>query len=192
VDLTLAELLGKPSWHQNDAGRSVPESGFGWSTGCSSSISGEDSFYCEGLVVRHKAVPAELRRLERQGMGVRFLRPSEIVERVLPEHLRGPSMSLDCPSPIALDKLISDQLDGRVLLLPAGATPPVAEQQVQFQIRLTFHPDTPAPIGKGRVVQLLDACFGPGEAGKGAVVEVEDAPKLAEALRAAVSKPAGP
>ena len=140
-------------------------------------------FYAEGLVVRHKAVATELRRLERQGMGVRFLRPSELVDRVLPAHLRGPSLSLQCKNQGELDKLIAEQLERRVVLVPAGSQAPVAEQVVEFEVRLAYLEDSPATIGKGRVVQILEGCFGPGEAGRGAVIEVENAPKLIAALR---------
>jgi hypothetical protein len=94
-------------------------------------------------------------------------------------------MTLECKSAAALDKLIDDQLARRVVLMPTGSQPPATEQDVEFEIKLTFVNGSPGAVGQGRVIQILEGCFGPGDAGRGAVIEVSHAEKLAEALRAA-------
>ena len=147
-----------------------------------------DFFYVEGVVVRHKQVTPGLRVLEKQGMGIRFLTPAEVVDLVVPSGLQtDKSLTLDCASPEAARKMVAEQLSRGVLFVPVSDPPPVPAQVVDFAIRLPFRTGVPPIRGRGRVVQLLPRGYGEQGARAGAVVEVESAAVLCDALTKAAA-----
>ncbi len=140
-------------------------------------------FYAEGRVVRHKLTHQALRASDPQGLGIRFISPAEIVEGFSPTIRRASQRHLvQCTTPQALDSLLREQLGRGVIIVPTGASVPEAAETIDFHVSLDFSHDAPMHTGKGRVVQVLNAQTPDKRA---VVLEVQDAAKLIEILKAA-------
>ena len=75
-----------------------------------------------------------------------------------------------------------EQLGRGVIIVPTGDGVPDAAETIDFHVSLDFVDDAPVQTGKGRVVQVLNAQTPDKRA---AVLEVQDAPRLIAALKAA-------
>ncbi|MCB9709032.1 MAG: PilZ domain-containing protein [Myxococcales bacterium] len=146
-----------------------------WSTGF---------FYGEGMVVRHHKIHHELQRIEDQGMGIRFMPPAEVVERVVPRHLReGGHLVLDCTSKAQVAHFIDSQLRHGVLYVPIGDPSPSMHQQVRFDIVLVFRKTQDRLVGEGEVIQLLEPDGTKRRDRSGAVVQVVSPEMLINRLK---------
>jgi hypothetical protein len=156
----------------------------------------DQHLYFEGKVVRVKRVPETLRRLQQQGMGIKFLKPDELVPVLVPraKAISKPSverggrraLGVDCASPQDLVKLINEQLRQSICAVSCPGPPPSAGAVVEFEIRLGFLPEEPVQ-GTGRVAQVLE--LGLDEQGnprRSVVLEVNDSLKLSDSLEAAL------
>jgi hypothetical protein len=133
-----------------------------------------ESFFAEGLVVRLKEVPATLRRIERQGMGVRFLNPAEVVPIVVPKALRQMDfVCVHCATTEQAEQILAEQLSRSVLVVAVSDPPPAANTMIEFELELAFHPEKIVIEGQGRVLQVIPALQG--QEGKRAVIEVHNA-----------------
>jgi len=138
-------------------------------------------FYAEGRVVRHKLVAPTLRGMDPQGMGIRFISPHEIVEKIAPAAKKGPvPFSVSCLTPGSLEDLVREQLARGVLIVPTGDQAPAVPSVVDFHVTLEFLPAPQTVSAKGRVIQLLNPDK---EDIRAAVLEVAEAPALIAALR---------
>jgi hypothetical protein len=143
---------------------------------------GTAEFYAEGRVVRQKLVHPNLRSSEPQGMGVRFISPSEIIERAFPAPKKAPkAFAVGCSAKSSLDDLIRDQLSRGVIVVPVGVPSPEVQSAIEFEVTLDFLPEPQTLKGTGRVVQLLTPPAGSGSIG--AVVMVDNAAELVAALQ---------
>ena len=149
-------------------------------------FSDESGFFAEGRVARLYRVPPELRELEKQGMGVRFLETSELVRELVPaEHRKKDKIEVRCRTKEQLTDLLRDQLSGGVLMVEA---PREAGHQaiVEFEVRLEFLEAPQNFDGVGRVIQVLT-----GKTSKShhnVVLEVRDAAILLHKLAVAMSQ----
>lgn len=152
--------------------------------------------YFEGQVVRVKRVPETLRRLQQQGMGIKFLKPDDLIPLLVPraKGLQAPTverqsrlaLGIDCASPQDLVKLINEQLRQNICAVSCPGPPPAVGAVVEFEIRLDFLPEELVQ-GTGRVAQVLE--MGLDEQGnprRSVVLEVKDSPTLTDALEAAL------
>lgn len=145
-----------------------------WSTGL---------FYGEGLIVRHEKVHHELQRIEDQGMGVRFLTSAEVVELVVPRHLRSSGqLIVDCSSKAQAGRIVEEQLKHGLLYVPIGEPPPKLLQEVTFEIVLVFRRSQDRIIGQGQVIQLLEPDGTQRRDRSGAVVRLTDAEQILQKL----------
>lgn len=140
-------------------------------------------FYSEGLIVRHERVHHELQRIEDQGMGVRFLAPAEVVELVVPRHLRSSGrLTLDCTSKTQASRFMEEQLRHGLLYVPIGNPPPKLLQEVSFEIVLVFRRTQDRIVGEGQVIQLLEPDGTQRRDRSGAVIRVQDAETILQTL----------
>ncbi|QQR91737.1 MAG: PilZ domain-containing protein [Myxococcales bacterium] len=145
-----------------------------WPTGC---------FYVEGLVVRHKAVHLELRKIDDQGMGIRFLHPAEVVERVVPLSLRKDGQIIvDCPNKEHVKQLIQDQLSHGLLFVRIGDPPPDIDTPVTFRLVLVFRVKQIPIVGEGRVMQILEPDGKQRRDRAGAVIQIANKESLIHQL----------
>lgn len=143
----------------------------------------DDSFFAEGQVVRVKNVPVPLRRLEQQGMGIRFLTPAEVINQLIPLSRRSPDLlAVHCKTPEQLKHFLSEQLGSGILVVPAGDPAPALNAFIKFEIRVGFIEHEPIH-GHGRVVQHLKS-MGATQGNIRVVVEVQDAASLCATLNA--------
>ena len=137
----------------------------------------ESDFYGEAVVARARRVPPNLRRIERQGMGFRFLGPAEVIGEMFPRGQRvRETLSIQCDTAEKLAQILHNQLFRGVLLVPVEQ-PPALQTVVEFEIRLTFV-EADDVVGHGRVVQLLSGSEGVGHV----LIEVENATAIRSTL----------
>lgn len=135
----------------------------------------EHHFYAEGLVVHIKRVQANLRQIEAQGMGIRFLSPAEIVQSAFPRSARTVGLIVDCTSAQMIQQVMREQLQVGVLVVPVTDPIPTVGTVVEFILRLSYLPEWREARGVGRVCQVLTT----GAATRrSAVLEIQDAAVL--------------
>jgi hypothetical protein len=162
--------------------------------------------YQEGVVVRHVIVPAPLRQVQPQGMGIRFLRAEECVGLVVgsaasvaalasetaevavlgasaaaaaappPATARPAGMGVSIRTPAELEAFLGQQVDRGVVAVPADAAPHAPGSNVDFEVRLTYARG--AVPARGEVMQVL-----PGGDGRPLLVVRVDPKTLAQQLR---------
>lgn len=149
--------------------------------------------FFEGQVVRARRVPETLRRIEQQGMGVRFLRPEELVPLLVPPQAERQSMGVECNRPDDLVRLLNEQLRQNVCAVWfPQAQPPAVGAVVTFEVRLGFLPGKQDVQASGRVAQILSMGLDPaGNPRQSAVIMVDDCPALCEKLEAALRAASG-
>jgi hypothetical protein len=148
-------------------------------------IGSKFDFYSEGLVVRQLRVPANLRRIDPQGMGVRFISPGEILKQSLSRGARKMDTSaLVLASVHDLQRVLMEQVAGGVLVVPVIDPPPAVATEVEFAVRLEFLAEPEDLRGTGRVVQVLDKYQG--LSGRYAVLEVKDLETLRTKLESSL------
>jgi hypothetical protein len=114
-------------------------------------------FLAEGQVVHVKQVPPNLRRIEPQGMGIRFVNPAEIVRKLVPSKQRqSDRFALECQNANSLDYILKEQLKASVLVFPVKPPLPEVNMIVEFVIRLGSDDASESIPGTGRVVQLFE------------------------------------
>ncbi|MFH1132630.1 MAG: PilZ domain-containing protein [Pseudomonadota bacterium] len=151
-------------------------------------VSPEDRFYAEGKVMRVKQVPTNLRRVEAQGMGIRFMAPFEVVPLLVPRALRKfETLGIDCAGEFEARSIMHDQLSSGILVVPVPEGPPVVNTMVEFEMRLNFFDEPRIVQGTGRVLQLLEATQVDGKRTT-AVLEVKDAQQLCAAIESNLRK----
>jgi len=135
-------------------------------------------FYVEGEVVRLRLVDPKLRRVEHEGMGIRFRNPAELVLQTVPdrEDRTVETMTLNLEDEAHARKVLKEQLAGRVILVPIVEPYPALSTVVEFCVRLEFAGDADLE-GAGRLVQVL-----PREGGADAVIEVQNIATFVAAL----------
>ena len=152
-------------------------------------------FFAEGVVMHVRRVPAALRRTEKQGMGIAFCDPAELVR----ELLQSSSMPMAAPEASADRTLIAtykdwptfqsclqQQLCAGALAVPIEGVPPQLQEVVSFRIQLDFL-TKPADIhGTGRVVSILDGLDADNR--PRAVLDIEKLDALARAIESAIGK----
>ncbi len=115
----------------------------------------QGDYYLEGVVRRLRLVDPKLRRVTSEGMGVRFLTPEELVTGSFPTDERTPEGGeLVIATAAAAERLLQEELPGRVLALPAQAETPDPGTIVEYEIRAKFADDA-LYEGTGRLVQVL-------------------------------------
>lgn len=135
----------------------------------------DDHFYGEGMVVRHKPVPRELRTVERPAMGIRFLAPHEVIDLAVPAGMKADTgLSVECASPSDARALVESLASGYVMV-PAAGGPPSVNTVVDVKLRFTFR-GSEVPM-RGRVVQVLDT-----DGAQNAVLEVLDVAQVRSAV----------
>jgi hypothetical protein len=138
-------------------------------------------FYMEAVVVRQKIVNPQLRQIEKQGVGLRFLTPTELIEGAVPKKDRVRQTNVvQCSDEAAVRDLLDKQLSARVIAVPVADPPPGQGDIVEFSITVGIG-DGSNIDGRGRVVQLI----GTGDAQQ-AVLEVQDADKVRQSLEEAI------
>lgn len=139
-------------------------------------------FYVEAVVVRQKLVNPQLRQIEKQGVGLRFLTPAELIEGVVPKEERVQRTNMvQCSDAASVRDLLDKQLAARVIAVPVNDPPPGQGDVVEFSITVDVG-DGANIDGRGRVVQLIGA----GDAQQ-AVLEVQDADKVRQSLEDAIA-----
>ncbi len=138
-------------------------------------------FYTEGCVARIRRVDPRLRRIEKEGMGIRFVSAAEIIKRKVPRtQRRVETNEIVCESVEALEKLLREQLTAGVVMVPTTAEPDL-RSVVEFTVRCEFGETRAGVQGMGRIIQLLKTGSTPS-----AVVEVQDASALRAELEALI------
>lgn len=138
-------------------------------------------FYAEGIVVRLKKVPPQLRQYEPEGMGIRLLTPAEVIRAVIPKlDLTVETIEVLCTTVAELEQLLREQLAGGVLLVPVRSPTPALNTAVEFSIRVELGESPVVVAGQGRILQLHDSSDG----GKNAVLEVQNVGALRDRLAA--------
>lgn len=138
-------------------------------------------FLAEGVVVRHKAIPRELRTIERPAMGIRFLTPQEVLDEAMKGRGTG-ALVVECADPPRAREF-QESLDTGYVLAPAAPTAlPAVNTVVALKVHLGFKPDAHVEA-KGRVVQILDA----DGTSKSVVLEVQDLAVVRNAVRRALA-----
>ncbi len=143
----------------------------------------KDDFFIEGVVAHGKRVATQLQAVEDQGMGIRFLSPPELIRSVVPIKQRTINThQILCESNEAVIKILSEQLNMGVLIVPVTSPAPTVNTVVEFQIVASVVSPPLSILGTGRVVQLLQS----GEQ-VNAVIEVQEVAKVRSQLATAVS-----
>lgn len=138
-------------------------------------------FYVEAIVARTRRADPRLGRMEKDGFGLRFLTPAELISNALPKASRTQmTNSLTCPTADALRKLLREQIASRIIVVPAADPAPQPAEVVEFTIDVQI--GTGQQIeGRGRVLQII----GEGS-NRQAVLEIDGADAIREALTAAI------
>lgn len=145
-------------------------------------------FYGEGVVVRLKKVPPQLRQLEPEGMGIRLLAPAEVIRAAIPKlDLTVDTVELVCSSVAEVEKLIREQLSAGVLLVPVRVPAPALNTTVEFSVRLEIGQSQAVISGQGRILQLHEVSG----AGLSAVLEVQNVAAFRDRLLQSSSGLAG-
>lgn len=136
-------------------------------------------FYVEGEVVRLRKVDPKLRRVESEGMGIRFRSPAELVLQAVPDRSEREveTLTLVLEDPAHARKILDEQLRARVLLVPVIEPTPSLSSVVEFTVRVGFANDSELE-GTGRVIQILPQQSGPTDA----VIEVREVETLRQAI----------
>lgn len=141
----------------------------------------EREFYLEAVVVRQKIVNPELRQIEKQGVGLRFLTPAELIADVVPKEERVQHTNVvTCADEASVRAVLDKQLAARVVVVPVSDPPPEQGDVVEFAISIELGDGTDVE-GRGRVVQFIGAADA-----RQAVLEVQDADSIRRALEHAL------
>jgi hypothetical protein len=144
----------------------------------------ESHFYAEGLVMHNKRVQASLRRIETQGMGLRFLNTSELVRKLVPQSMRRvDTIAVRCGTQSDLQRLMQEQLKAGVLVVPVADPIPAINAVVEFEVQLEFSPEMGAIRGTGRVIQVLGSTD---QGNLSAVLEIQNIVQLVSQLEYAL------
>jgi len=139
----------------------------------------ELDFYTEGRVARIRRVDPRLRRIEKEGMGIRFVSAAEIIKKRVPKAQRKVETNeVFCESVQDLEKILNEQLAAGVLMVPVQENPNL-QAVVEFTVRCEFGEVESEVRGMGRIIQILQTGDTPS-----AVVEVQDVPGLRNELEA--------
>lgn len=139
-------------------------------------------FYAEGIVVRQRKVDVRMRSIEKEGVGIRFITPSELVAEAIPKAARTrDTTAVVCADAEAVRTLLREQVYSRVLLVPVRNPAPAQGTVVEFAIEVQLNGGTTVE-GQGRVVQVI----GTGGTDQKAVLEIQDAARIRAELEGAV------
>lgn len=135
-------------------------------------------FYVEAEVVRIRRVDPRLRTLEKEGAGLRFLSPAELIAAAVPRDERVQlTNTLVCKDALAVKSVLSEQIYSRIIVVPVSEPPPPAGEVVEFTIHIEIG-DGIDVEGQGRVLQLI----GGDGASLQAVLQLDDANAIKTAL----------
>lgn len=147
-------------------------------------VDDELDFYTESRVVRIRRVDPRLRRIEKEGMGIRFVSAAEIIKNRVPRTSRTIETNvLVCESVADVEKVLREQLSAGVVMVPTSEALDL-QTMVEFQIRCEVGPNTTTLDGVGRVIQILNTQDSPN-----AVLEVQNVAELRGALEASIAQP---
>lgn len=136
-------------------------------------IDREFDFYTEACVARIRRVDPRLRRIESEGMGIRFVSAAEIIKQRVPKaQRRVETNTVLCDSVETLETLLREQLAAGVLMVPVDENPDL-QSVVEFTIRCEIGDTSSEVVGMGRIIQLLKTGDSPS-----AVLEVQNVAEL--------------
>ena len=142
----------------------------------------ERDFYVEAEVVRVRRVDARLRSLKKEGVGLRFLSPAELIAASVPKEERMQATNtLVCTNAAAVKDLLSEQIYSRIVVVPVDEPAPELAENVEFTIRVEVGDGTEID-GRGRVLQIIGS-----EGSRQAVLEIEDSTKIRAALESVLA-----